>query len=194
MYGAARRSYRDLGTSTRSTALTNARGRILCPTFPGPPQAFWNLKSFLKRIVLRAHNQSDYYRRRKQAVSGVSLRTRTEDGASTTGVIVKLAVNYNTTAHRLLVTHKPPLAIALQSYTRVTGDTVVMEHLPGATLLGVLMPLPASVMKQSSGTSLGLSRYSWMGLHFWWPPGGKFAALAGGWWSCPCQFSQRRSR
>ena len=34
----------------------------------------------------------------------------TEDGASATDVFLKFAVNYNITAHRLLVDHKPPFA------------------------------------------------------------------------------------
>ena len=73
-------------------------------------------------------------------------RMQTEDGTSTKDVFVKFAVNYNSTAHHLLANHKPPLAPALHSCTRVIGDMfmVVMQYLPGTSLLDVLLPLPTS--------------------------------------------------
>ena len=73
-------------------------------------------------------------------------RMQTEGGTSTKNVFVKFTAKYNPTAHHLLANHKPPLAPVLHSCTRVIGDMfmVVMQYLPGTSLLDVPLPLPAS--------------------------------------------------
>jgi hypothetical protein len=58
---------------------------------------------------------------------------QTEDGASTTNVLVKFTVRHNADAHRLLANHAP-LAPALHFRTRVIGDMFMigMQYISGS--------------------------------------------------------------
>jgi len=142
--------YRNLGTSTRSTLAAKVLWPNPTSDPPGSTEGIPELEFFSKvdrftgnpigRTVIDEENKCH---------AMYLARMRTEDGTTTMEVFVKFAVNYNATAHRLLANYKPPLAPALHSCTRVIGDMfmVVMEYLPGASLLDVLLPLPASVQE-----------------------------------------------
>ena len=142
--------YRNLGTSTRSTPAAKVLWPNPTSDPPGSTDGIPELEFFSKtdRLTGNPINRTVIDEENKRHARYLA-RMRTEDGASTMEVFVKFAVHYNATAHRLLANHEPPLAPALHSCTRVIGDMfmVVMEYLPGASLLEVLLPLPASVQE-----------------------------------------------
>ena len=142
-----RELYGDLGTSTHPTP----PARVLWPNPttdpPGSTEVTQGLEFFCKvhRFLGTPINRTVIDEENRQHAMYLA-RVKTEDGASTTEVLVKFAVKYNEAAHRLLADHKPPLAPTLHSCTRVIGDMfmVVMQYVPGVPLLDVLLPLPAA--------------------------------------------------
>jgi len=140
--------YRNLRTSTRPTPAAKVLWPNPTSDPPGSIEGIPELEFFCKvdRSTGDSINQTVIDEENKRHAMYLA-RMRTEDGTSTTEVFVKFAVTYNATAHRLLANHKPPLAPALHSCTRVIGDMfmVVMEYLPGTPLLDVWLPIPASV-------------------------------------------------
>jgi len=142
-----RRLYGNLITTTRPTP----PARVLRPNPtsdpPGSTKGIPDLEFFSKmdRTLGTPIDQTVIDEENKRHAMYLA-RMQTEGGTSTEDVSVKFTAKYNATAHRLLTNHEPPLAPVLHSCTRVIGDMfmVVMQYLPNASLLKVLLPLPAS--------------------------------------------------
>ena len=124
-------------------------GRILPRIPPCPPIGLKNSSSFLKadRSQGTPINRAVIDEDNKRHATYLA-RMRTEDGTSTT-VLVKFSVKYNTYAHKILAKHDPPLAPALYYCTPVIGGMymVVMEYVPAKSLHNAPLPLPTSALK-----------------------------------------------
>jgi len=158
-----RRLYRNLGAGGNTTSL----GKVLWPNPTVDPadstEGIPDLEFFSKVDRLRGTpiNQTTIDEENKRHAIYLA-RMCTKGGASAVDVLVKFAVKYNATAHRLLADHDPPLAPALYSCERVIGDMfmVVMEYIPnskGASLYGTsLSPSALESVHQGVSQALGL--------------------------------------
>jgi len=156
-----RRLYRNLGAGASTTPL----GKVLWPSPTVDPtestEGIPHLEFFSKVDRLRGTpiNQTTIDEENKRHAIYLA-RMWTEDGASTVDVLVKFAVKYNATAHRLLASHDPPLAPALYSCKRVIGDMfmVIMEYIPnykGASLYNASLS-PSALESVCQGISQAL--------------------------------------
>jgi len=161
--GRLRRLYKNLGAGASTTPL----GKVLWPSPTVDPaestEGTPDLEFFSKVDRLRGTpiNRTTIDEENKRHAMYLA-RMRTEGGTSTVDVLVKFAVKYNATAHRLLASHDPPLAPALYSCKRVIGDMfmVVMEYIPnskGASLYNAsLSPSALELVRQGVSQALDL--------------------------------------
>ena len=131
--GGLRKLYRNLKSSSRIPQ----PNRVMWPNpTPNPPDSAEGIQKlgFFAKVdclkgtpITRAPIDED---NRRHAIYLAKMRS--EDGASTTDVLVKFTTTYNEAAHRLLANHDPPLAPTLYSCKPVIGNMymVVMQYIP----------------------------------------------------------------